>query len=1234
MSNQLRHFRLVCDRLATTFLAYASMVARSDSGLRLIYRSRISLVGILATLAMSLLAPHATVRARTVPEGLSPEMLSAVELALEHYTAESGTNHPWAVVSAKIDGDWALATVMPTDLDAEESLSEARLSLLRYVAGKWTAEIEGSARFVALSHQTPDAFIGPESKLVLDPSQATTPSYASMRWPWDKTQTWYLTQGWHGTNGLAIDVGPAGSNPNKWALAAHDGMVTRVCVSSSGPSASLTVRHSDGTTTGYVHLDKTTVPENILGIYVSQGTYLGSLVTGSFSDDCGYSTGPHIHFQLPSRTMTIDGWSSNASNNCWTDGSSTKCPSTSSAFAPSTNTRLVYQPTNPGDVFVDDGDSGFTSSAGWTLATAWTRSCTGYSGDARWTKSRNPSYSDIVDWAKWTPSLNTSGKYEVFVSFPGISNNSADTTSARYVVKHRLGTNTVTLSQAGNWCSWWSLGIYDFDAGSTGYVYLGDYTGGENPQTAIAADVVLFRRVGDIVNVPPNPPQLVSPANGTQTASSSVILYLQDAGDPDNYPRNYRDYIYYMERTDGSLRQESGWTTNTAWTFSFPGVGSYRWWAVSGDGAVASASSEVRLLDYVDPSTPTSTATPTRTPTATPTRTPTPTPTRTPMARTVMIEAGHGVNGSTGSMSCDGLHAESDNTWAVANFAADYLRQRNLTVLVVRSDDPAMPQFAGTAFVSLHNDFCAAGASGYKTSRYGGVPVTGQNGSNDGSDQLVASIWNTYGTFTGLSQDRAAGHFTTDMLYYFGLNPANPKGISAQTPGAIIEMGWWSGDEYALLYRRQELGLGVAQSILAFLGEPLIATATPTATMTATPLITPTRTPTTTPTPTPTQSNPSGTKLSVLPMPVQAMLGVPVTVSIGMSNVTNLGAFDFTLMFDPNVVTVEGVSLGAFGNSTGRTFMPVGPAIDNAAGTVAYGAFSLGDAPAGASGSGTIAYLRLMPVHTGTSTINFVASGIASVTNSPITHTAVGSVVNVTASCRWDSDGDGDIDIFDVQEVARRWNSHPGQALYDSRFDFDSDGDIDIFDVQAVASRWNRRCSDLPSLPAQMVAPPEFVTPGTKTDAVADFKVDPTTTDVRQGDLFTVSVTISNVVDLGAFEFGLEFNPTLVQVDGVQLGEFPAASGRTVVALGPTIDNGVGAIVFGAVSLGATPPGPTGGGSLAQIRLRAMSTGTSPLAMTSAKYATVENVQQTVAFSSGSVTVFGAARAFLPIISR
>ena len=94
------------------------------------------------------------------------------------------------------------------------------------------------------------------------------------------------------------------------------------------------------------------------------------------------------------------------------------------------------------------------------------------------------------------------------------------------------------------------------------------------------------------------------------------------------------------------------------------------------------------------------------------------------------------------------------------------------------------------------------------------------------------------------------------------------------------------------------------------------------------------------------------------------------------------------------------------------------------------------------------------------------------------------------------------------------------------------------------------------------------------------------------GETFDVTVRIEDAVDLGGYEFKIDFDPSIVQVVNVEDGGFLGSTGRTVTELGPDIENGT--ITFGAVSTG-DQPGPNGDGTLATITLRAIGIGDSPL---------------------------------------
>jgi len=77
-------------------------------------------------------------------------------------------------------------------------------------------------------------------------------------------------------------------------------------------------------------------------------------------------------------------------------------------------------------------------------------------------------------WARWTPTLSSSGTYEVQVYIP---NNYATTHAARYSVRHANGTQTVIVDQHDTYGSgggrWVSLGRYSFNT-TSGYVEVSD----------------------------------------------------------------------------------------------------------------------------------------------------------------------------------------------------------------------------------------------------------------------------------------------------------------------------------------------------------------------------------------------------------------------------------------------------------------------------------------------------------------------------------------------------------------------------------------------------------------------------------------------------------------------------------------------------------------------------------------------------------------------------------------
>ncbi len=152
--------------------------------------------------------------------------------------------------------------------------------------------------------------------------------------------------------------------------------------------------------------------------------------------------------------------------------------------------------------------------------------------------------------------------------------------------------------------------------------------------------------------------------------------------------------------------------------------------------------------------------------------------------------------------------------------------------------------------------------------------------------------------------------------------------------------------------------------------------------------------------------------------------------------------------------------------------------------------------------------------------------------------------------------------------------------------------------------------------------------------------VQPSSQLVGEGQVFRVSVVVSDVANLGAFEFTLTYSPTLVQAITATLpvSSFLGSSGRTVAVppAAPIIDNALGTIIFGAYSYGASP-GVNGNGVLGVVTLQARALGTSNLSLWNTTAAPLELVDPSgnllsVQAVGGQVDI--RRRAYLPLIQK
>jgi len=93
--------------------------------------------------------------------------------------------------------------------------------------------------------------------------------------------------------------------------------------------------------------------------------------------------------------------------------------------------------------------------------------------------------------------------------------------------------------------------------------------------------------------------------------------------------------------------------------------------------------------------------------------------------------------------------------------------------------------------------------------------------------------------------------------------------------------------------------------------------------------------------------------------------GPPFTVSVVVENVSNLGAFQFEMTFDPRILRLVEIKEGPFLGSSNRQVQCLSP--QKAEGSVSLACVTLGATPAGPDGSGELATITFDPVAEGSS---------------------------------------------------------------------------------------------------------------------------------------------------------------------------------------------------------------------------------------------------------------------------
>lgn len=150
--------------------------------------------------------------------------------------------------------------------------------------------------------------------------------------------------------------------------------------------------------------------------------------------------------------------------------------------------------------------------------------------------------------------------------------------------------------------------------------------------------------------------------------------------------------------------------------------------------------------------------------------------------------------------------------------------------------------------------------------------------------------------------------------------------------------------------------------------------------------------------------------------------------------------------------------------------------------------------------------------------------------------------------------------------------------------------------------------------------------------------VQPSSLVVDAEEAFTLSVTVENVTDLYGFDIVMEFNPDLIQVSGVEMGDFLDQG-----FYGETIDNDVGTVQFYNTQIGDGQSG-TGSGTLLLVHFIALTeSGVTSINLLEPETEVVLTDRNGTAIacdlSDGSVEVIGSGEkedflVFIPLLVR
>lgn len=222
--------------------------------------------------------------------------------------------------------------------------------------------------------------------------------------------------------------------------------------------------------------------------------------------------------------------------------------------------RTFMTPTAPLEIIVDNLQGSVTLGT-WTPLTdsgGWPTTASQY------VYAPNVNTSTTAKFT-WTPNLPTTGHYNVYCWYKAAT---ADrTTSARYTIVYAGGQTMVTpVNQTINGSQWYKIAdSVQFDAGTSGYVQLGNKTGEADGTKKVVADAIRFEYAENDTTPPSVPTNLAAAA-----VSTSQINLTWSASIDNQVVVGYRVYrnSQIVGSTSSTSYSDTGLDANTQYTYT------------------------------------------------------------------------------------------------------------------------------------------------------------------------------------------------------------------------------------------------------------------------------------------------------------------------------------------------------------------------------------------------------------------------------------------------------------------------------------------------------------------------------------------------------------------------------------------------------------------------------------------------------------------------------------------